>query len=162
MTREEALERVHDPHPPPLDDAEQSSFEDWLARDAELGEIDAEQHALFAAMDGWENVEPSAAFDERLRVRVEAERSRPNLGGVLASWLSWPRAAWASCAVAMLAAAAVWLGPGRRSMEPPPAAKVASSAEDAEFLRELDRALDDMEMLIDFEVLAPPAGEDRS
>ena len=163
MTREEALERAHNPHPPPLDESEQAAYAEWLGRDAELRAIHEEQRALFAAMDAWQDgSEPSADFDRRLWARIEAEEARPSWAQMLASWLSWPRAAWASCAVAAAVAMAVWLGP-QQPMEPAPVAKVALSVDDAEYLRELDRALDDMEMLIEFDALAPAAvAEDRS
>ena len=49
---------------------------------------------------------------------------------------------------------AVWLGP-QQTVEPAPVAKAALSGDDAEFMQELDRALDDMEMLIEFDALAP-------
>ena len=104
MTREEALERAHSPHPPPLEQGERAAFESWLERDAELRAIHDEQQALFAAMDVWEDdVEPSAGFDRKLWARIEAEEARPSWARTLAGWLSWPRAAWASCAVAAAA-----------------------------------------------------------
>jgi anti-sigma-K factor RskA len=164
MTREEALERIHDPLGPPPDPEEQRALEAWLEQDAELSAIHDGQRSLFAAMDGWQDdVEPSADFDRKLRARIEAETARPGWAATLASWLSWPRAAWASCAVAVLAAVAVWVGPQRPPVETQKVAKAEAmlSSEDAEFLQGIDRALDDMEMLIDFDALAPAAPEDR-
>ncbi len=164
MTREEALERIHDPNAPPLEGDEARAFEALLEQDAELHALQSEQQALFAAMDDWaSDVEPSADFDRRLHARIEAEQARPSWAQTLTDWLSWPRAAWASCAAAALAAMAVWLGPQTQTVAPAPVTKVALSGDDAEYLQELDRALDDMEMLIDFDALAPVApAEDRS
>jgi anti-sigma-K factor RskA len=159
MTRDEALERIHDPNGAPLAEDEQRAFEAWLERDAELRAIHDEQRALFAAMDAWtDGVEPSENFDQRLWARIEAEAARPSWTQTLTSWLSWPRAAWAGCAVALLAAVAVWVGPRQQPVETQKVAKVeavAVSGEDAEFLQDLDRALDDMEMLKEFDALAP-------
>lgn len=163
MTREEALEKIHDPRGP-LDEQERRALADWLERDVELRAIHEEQTALFAAMDSWEDdVEPSADFDRKLWARIEADEARPSWAQSLVSWLSWPRAAWAGCAVAAALAVVAWVGPQSQPAEPEPVAKVALSGDDAEYLEELDRALDDMEMLIDFDALAPaPVTEDRS
>jgi len=162
MTREEALEKIHDPRGP-VDERERLALADWLERDAELRAVHEEQQALFAAMDAWEDdVEPSADFDRRLWARIEAEEARPTWAQTLGSWLSWPRAAWASCAVAAAVALMVWAGPQSQPVEPEPVTKVALSGEDAEYLEELARALDDMEMLIEFDALSPAPVEDRS
>jgi hypothetical protein len=159
MTREQALERIHDPNPPLLSAADQAAFAACLERDAELRAMHDEQQALFALMDAWEDgAEPSADFDRSLWARIEAEPPRTSWAQWVGSWLSWPRAAWASCAVALLVAAAVWIGPRPAPVETQKVAKVeavAVSAEDAEFLQEIDRALDDMEMLMEFDALAP-------
>lgn len=161
MTREQALEKIHDPRGP-VDEQERLALAAWLERDPELLAIHEEQTALFAAMDAWgDDVEPSADFDRRLWARIEAEEARPTWAQTLASWLSWPRAAWAGCAVAAGLAVMAWVSP-QSQPEPAPVAKVALSGDDAEYLQELDRALDDMEMLIEFDALAPTTAEDQS
>ena len=155
MTREEAFERIHDPRPAPLEPGENRAFEAWLERDAELRAAHEGQQALFAAMDAWQGgAAPSADFDRRLRERIETETARPGWAEALTSWLRWPRAAWAGCAAAAMMAVMVWSGP-ELPVETAPVTKAALSHEDAQYMRELDRALDDMEMLIDFEALAP-------
>lgn len=163
MTREEALEKIHDPRGP-MDEQERLALADWLERDAELRAVHEEQTALFAAMDAWQDdVEPAADFDRRLRARIEAEQASPAWARTLGSWVSWPRAAWAGCAAAAALALMAWVGPQTQPVEPAPVAKAALSGGDAEFVEELDRALDDMEMLMDFDALAPAeAVEDRS
>ena len=157
MTREEAFERIHDPRPAPLAPEEERSFELWLERDAELRALHEDQRALFAAMDAWQgDAAPSAEFDARLRARIAAEPARPGWTRALASWLSWPRAAaWAGCAAAATLALMVWTAPQEIPNDAPPVTKAALSSEDVEYMEELDRAIDDMEMLIDFDALAP-------
>jgi anti-sigma-K factor RskA len=157
MTREEAFERIHDPRPAPLAPGEERSFELWLERDAELRALHEDQRALFAVMDAWqEDAAPLADFEARLRARIAAEPARPGWTRTLASWLSWPRAAaWAGCAAAAMLAVMVWTAPQEPANDAPPVVKAVLSSEDAEYVQELDRALDDMEMLIDFDALAP-------
>ncbi|MEZ5397381.1 MAG: hypothetical protein R2724_32020 [Bryobacterales bacterium] len=156
MTRDEALDRIHDPLAAPLTEDEQRAFESWLERDEELCALHVEQQALFAAMDGWaDDVEPSTEFDRKLWARIEAEKARPSWTQALASWLSWPRAAWVSCAAAAAIAAMVFLGPAEQPEPQSAVTKASLSVDDAQYMQELDRALDDMEMLMDFDALAP-------
>lgn len=169
MTREQAWEAVHNPNGPPKDPAERRAFEKWLDRDPELRELMEQQSALFEALDEWCAPEPSAEFDRVLAERVEAERARRGwLDSVrdAVGKLSAPRwAALGTCAAAL--AAALWLGPAPGSdvdQAPKTAAALPPSPAADAYFDELDQALDDLEMLVDFDVAVPAstAAEGRS
>lgn len=170
MTREEALEAVHNPNGPPQDPAQRRAFDAWLERDPDLRALMDQQTALFEALDEWSAPEPSANFDRALAARIEAEDARPGWRESLRrslTALSGPRwAAVAACAAAL--AVAVWLGPADQaapSADPAPKTAVAlPPAQPAEaYFDEFDQALDDLEMLVDFDVAVPAEGpEGRS
>ena len=81
------------------------------------------------------------------------------------SWLfgSWkPALAAGLAAAALLVGVSVW-GPQQDAPEPRQYAVKTTPAHDAEYLDEIDRALDDMEMLADFDAfMAENAPEGRS
>ena len=167
MTREEVLERIIDPHGPPTDPAERREFDAWLERDAELRETYERQQALFGAMDEWSPAEPSMGFDRGVYAKIEAEQARR------AGWRSWFSGSglfgsWKPAMAAGLTATALLLGmfvwqPQQETPEPLQYAVKTPPMNDAEYLDEIDRALDDMEMLADFDAfLAESAPEGRS
>lgn len=148
MTREQVEERILDPAGPPRPGTpEREAFDAWLERDAELRERFELQREVFAAMDLWEAPEPSAGFDAALRDKLERKPFRAGIFGA--------RPWWAAAAVAALAAWLLW-APPERVRAPAPAEQVVS-------VDEVDQALEDLEMLVDFDALPVEAGgEGRS
>ncbi|MBI1354358.1 MAG: hypothetical protein GC160_08430 [Acidobacteria bacterium] len=162
MTREQALERIHDPRGLPRDAAERRALERWLDSDPELREQFEQQQSLFAVLDEWADPQPSQGFDAALyrRIAEEAESRtswRQRLFGLLAPRFSLATAALA----AALALAVLWPHPEAR-MQPQPVEKAALSGDEVEYIEALDQALDDVDMLVDFDAFAPGAVEDRS
>ena len=162
MTRDEALEAVFNPKGPPTDPQSRAAFDGWLERDEDLRTLYEEQSALFSALDEWAAPEPSAEFDAAMAQRIEAERDREPV------WLSWINAAlaprWASAAAlgAVLAAAWVWGPASSEGPAPAPKTAVALTPADAEYLDEWDRALEDLDMLEEFDAFGSDALEGRS
>ena len=153
MTRDEAYEALHSPRGRPTDPERRRVLEEWMERDAELRALDEEQADLFDALDDWTAPDPSSGFDAAVYARIEQE-SRPWYRRLFDA-PAMPR--WAA-AGALTAAAAVllWVGQeGPGQPEPMLKASVETPAAD-EYYEELDRALDDLEMLADFDVLAAP------
>lgn len=161
MTREQALETILSPHGPPQDLEQRRLLKAWLDRDPELRAIDEQQRDLFAAMDLWESVEPSSGFNREVYARVDAEQVRRSGWGRLlfGSWK--PALAAGLAAAALVIGAALWQ-PSDLTPAPQVAVKALPAA-DAEYLREIDRALDDMEMLSEFDAFLQEANvEGRS
>jgi anti-sigma-K factor RskA len=110
-------------------------------------------------MDSWEPAEPTAGFDGRLYAQIEADQARRSgFWGRLGSW----KPAWATAGLAATLAMALWIARSDVIFPagPAEAPKVALSSEDAEYLRALEGALDDIEMLVDFEALALHEADD--
>lgn len=158
MTREQALDRILNPAGPPLSEAEQSRFDQWLEREPELKAMFEQQLELLAAMDQWETAEPSEGFDEAVyaRIRQDAE-AQPRWRGLLFG-------SWKPALAAGLAAAAVVLGVYVFNREPAaePAQVAVKSAAEAEYYQQMESALDDIEMLIDFDAFPQPPEPGRS
>ncbi len=160
MTREQVLERIIDPHGPPTDPAERRQFDTWLECDAELREAFEQQQALFGAMDGWRAAEPSMGFDRGVWGKIDADEARRT------GWRAWLIPSWKPAIAACLAAAAVLIGaflwqPQPTTPEPPQYAVKSVQTNDDEYIEDLDRALDDLEMLTDFDAFLvenAPAG----
>lgn len=97
-------------------------------------------------------VEPSAAFDVRVRARVAAEP-------VKQSWWAWmrpsPRLAFAA---SMLLLATIWLGYGSREIGPPP---IPGPEADAAMMQDIS-VMEDHDTLSNFEPLKelPPPVEE--
>lgn len=162
MTREQALEWIHNPAGPPTDPLERRAFEAWLERDAELRAAYEEQAQLFAVLDEWDAPGPSDRFDEALYARIAEEERRP--AGWRERLLAWaaPRPAWAAAAVAVALLLALALP---RSGDPgatPAVEKATLHQNEIEYYEALDQALDDVDMLLDFEAFAPESAENRS
>jgi hypothetical protein len=125
-----------------------------------------QQQGVWEALEAWEPVELSAGFDERLYERIEQSRAK----GFAAfwSWLSRP-GEWIAVARPGLAgalAALLLAAGGIVSYQPQSADRVAVQRPwqaETEFVEQIDQALDDIEMLADFEALVlEPEGQGRS
>ena len=153
MTREEVLERIIDPNGPPGDPVERKAFDAWLARDVELRQMFGEQQQLFSAMDSLESVEPSAGFDRGVYNRIEAYESKSNW---FERWFGGFRPAMAGTAAMVVVGAMTFMlerDQPRVTPEPAVAFNAEISAEDEQYLREIDLALDDIEMLAEFDAI---------
>lgn len=166
MTREEALEAIHHPGGLPEDPERRQALEAWLKSDAELQRAYEEQSALFAVLDEWDDPSPSQDFDIRLREAVEVQST----GTLWSRWLEplWTPQ-WAAALLAVVIAAASFLASVPTSPIDDPATKTAialpsneAGYTDADYVDEWDRALDDLDMLTEFEALAPEAVEGKS
>ncbi len=163
MTREEAVEAILSPKGPPTDPVEKRAFEQLLERDADLRRMQEQQSALFNALDDWTTPGPSAAFDGRMEALIEMERNRePRWLGFIRPVLT-PRWAVAAALGTILAVAAlVSQGPTPNHNDQATKTAVVLQPGDVDDVDEWDRALDDLEMLTEFDVLPPPAAEGKS
>lgn len=158
MTREEALEKIIDAAKrPPSDPRQLRELDAWLDRSPEYRALYEEQLELFSAMDLWEPAEPSAGFDRKLYERLEQEAAP---GRWAAAWLGWMRPSFVAAMAALaLVAASIVLD---RPESPQVAVKAEpAAARESDYLFEIDRALQDLEMLADFEefpIEMDPAG----
>jgi ferric-dicitrate binding protein FerR (iron transport regulator) len=157
MTRERAIEIIlqSGEGPTPGTD-EHREFLAFLEKSPECRELYERQQTLWRELDAWEPVDPSPGFDRRLRAAIEAHTPwwrrafvtlRPGFAVGLAGLL--------------LVAAAVVRRQSSRVADP--AVALIEPVEDPQFYQRLDSALDDIEMLTDFDVLPLEAeGKDRS
>jgi ferric-dicitrate binding protein FerR (iron transport regulator) len=154
MTRERAIEIIlQSGEGPPPGAVEHREFMAYLENSPECRELYEQQRALWQELDAWEPVDPSTGFDRRLWATLEAGTP-------------WWRRAFLSLrpgfavglAGLLLVAAAVVRQQSSRLADP--ALAVIEQAEDPQFYQRLDSALDDIEMLTDFEVL-PLEAENR-
>jgi hypothetical protein len=128
---------------------EHTEFLEFLSTSPEYQRLFEEQQAVWRSMDAWLAPEPSAGFDRRLLARIEAEQGRVGWFERLFGGLRVPLAA--TVAVLLVVAATVI----QRQEPAMPEAGVAGVLEPAEsqYVEQINRALDDLEMLADF---APP------
>ena len=163
MTRDEVLERILDPNGAPGDPVERKALDAWLEHDAELREMFEEQQQLFSVMDSWESAEPSVGFDRGVYDKIEAYESSRNW---FERWFGGLRPAMAGAAAMLVVGAVTFLverDQPRPDLETAIAVTAEISAEDEQYLREIDLALDDIEMLADFDAIAlDEASEGRS
>lgn len=158
MTREQVLEIILNPTGPPLNEAKQAQFEQWLERDPELKAMFEQQLALFETMDQWETPEPSADFDEAVYARIRRDAEHQPF------WRRFLFGSWKPALAAGLTAAAVLIGVYTFDQNPvdEPAQVAVKSAAEAEYYQQIERALDDVEMLIDFDAFPQPGEPGRS
>ena len=158
MTREQVLDRILNPTGPPLNETEQSQFDQWLEREPELKAMHEGQLELFRTMDQWEAAEPSAGFDEAVYARIRQDAEAQPL------WRSLLFGSWKPALAAGVAAAAVLLGVFLFDQQPvgEPAQVAVKSAAEAEYYEQIESALDDVEMLIDFDAFPQPSEPGRS
>ncbi len=150
MNRDDVIEMIMNPGTgPPTGSPEHREFMAYLESSPECRTLFEQQRALWETLDLWEPVEPSRDFDRRLYERIAAQGAGQGWFGRLFGGMKPSFAA--GLAVLLLAAASLVYQP-RPALEGSPARGVVS-AEDAEYLEQMDRALDDMEMLADFDAL---------
>jgi len=148
MTREQAIDLILRNGGEPLENAaENRELMQFLDTSPECRKIYDEQRATWQALDLWEPIEPSLGFDRQVRQKVEelaAQRAWYR------RWFLIDRPAFAAgLAGLVLAAGAVLHQPSPMNPSTP---SVALSSDDEAYFQELDRALDDIEMLAQFEI----------
>ena len=154
MTCQAAMERMIEAAGRPAAGPE---FEDHLRGCVACAARHAEQLALWGALDEWTAPEVTAGFDARLTRRLEGSRTG-TAGTWLGRWFGPVQPAFAGALACLLLLAGVVLD---RSARVPPEPKVA--VWDREELRQMDTALEDLQMLNDFEILpVAQAGEGKS
>ena len=127
-------------------------IENHLRTCAACAQVRQEQLALWRRLDEWTAPEISPGFDARLFRRLEG---RSNW---LARWLGPVQPALAGALACLVLLAGVVLDRARH-VPAPPEPPVAAQGWD----REMDTALDDMQMLSEFEILpVAQAGEGKS
>ncbi len=120
-----------------------------------------EQQALWRKLDAWEVPEVSPGFDHRLFARIGRRVSEP---WAALDWLMrllqplQPRFAVALACILIIATVVVDRG---RHTAVPAAPVAATQPADREDVQQVELALDDIQMLNDFEIL-PVAGEGKS
>lgn len=134
MTREQAEEMILDPQgPPPPGSADRAELERRLAANPDLRALYEQQQEVFAALDAWEAPSPSPGFDAAVRRRLQ-KRSRATP--------KWWAAAAAAAACLLLV---VSYGDERPGTSATPGNEALAG--------EVDQALEDLEMLVEFEAL---------
>lgn len=159
MTREQVLDRILSSTGPPLNDADQAEFDRWIEDDAELQTMHEQQQMLSEAMDLWQVDDPSDTFDQAVFARInEAVDEQP------AWWQRFFIASWKPALTAGFAAVALLVGVMLFDYDATPVeSQVAvKAAPDAAYYEDIERALDDMEMLVDFDAFPEPASPGRS
>jgi hypothetical protein len=153
MDREEVIEMILNPGRRPAEgSAEHRAFLAYLDRFPDCKAMYQQQEAVWGALDLWEDVEPSPAFDGALRARLEQPTG---LAGWRASFEAW--AAGLRPAAVVGVAALVLISGILVSWRPESGALSLAPAESAA-IEQIDQALDDIEMLADFDVLLAPSG----
>ena len=159
MTREEAVDLIlKTGGGPPQGSPQHRELMRFLETCPETRALYERQRAVWGALDLWEPVEPSRHFDRRLRERVdELANQGPWRLRMFTTW----RPAFAAGLAALLIAAV-----GVVQQRPDAAAgtelAVVESVDDELYLEQLNRALDDIEMLADFDVVVDGPAQDES
>ena len=156
MTREQALEIIMSPRgSPPAGSVEHTEFLKFLNKSPECRRLFEQQQAVWQSMDDWLAPEPSAGFDRRLLAQIEAEQGRVGWFGRMFGGFRVPLAA--TVALLLVAAATVIQRQEPAMPEPGTAVTVLEPPEsqyrESQYMEQINRALDDLEMLADF---APP------
>lgn len=161
MTRDEVIETILNPDKgPPPGSREHRELMAYLKSSPECRALYEQQQALWETLDEWQPGEPSPDFDRRLFERIEGLGARRSwLSGWLGGAFGNLRPSFALGVAALVLAAATVL------QQPSPtdgSAKTAGvmNSEDAEYLEQIDRELDDIEMLVEFEALSLGASEE--
>ncbi len=122
-----------------------------------------EQQALWRQMDAWEAPEVSAGFDRRLFARAGRRLASPWLGLEGFRRLFRPLQPALPAALACVLVVATLVVQKERYLPAPPDATVAAQGPERDDLRQIDVALDDIQMLTDFDILpVAPAEAGRS
>jgi len=123
-----------------LDDGTAGGFEAHLKTCASCRQLLAEQQSVWASLDAWHAIEPSPNFDQRLSERIAQEEQLP--------W--WRRLAWLNLSwrpVLPVAAASALLLIAFFIKQPRFANSSVESTHEPRIEQQVQRALDDMEML---------------
>lgn len=126
----------------------------------ECSKVYLEQQALWREMDAWETPDVSTGFDGRLFARI-GRRAAESWFGLdwMASLLRPLRPAFpAAVACVVLVAAVLVQKPAY--LPAPPEAVVAGQTLDHEEMQQINTALDDIQMLAEFEILPVGEGEE--
>jgi hypothetical protein len=122
-------------------------------------EVQHGQQLLWQRLDAWEAPAISSDFEERLFRRLEGRTSAAR-SNWLAGWFRPVQPAFAAALVCLVVAAGLVIEQAQQVSSEQAAAVQGWERED---LRQIDTALDDIEMLSEFEILpVGPAGEGRS
>jgi hypothetical protein len=158
MDREKVIEMILDPgRRPAPGSAEHRAFFAQLENSPEYRAMYEQQQAVWEALDLWEPVEPSAGFDRGLYERIERSPAHKTPGvwswlGLPAEWFVTMRPGLAAGLAALLLIAGVIV-----SYQPRPAAEPFTARGSIEigpeYSEAIEQALDDIEMLADFEAL---------
>jgi hypothetical protein len=156
MDREKVIEMILNPASRPAPgSAELRAFLAYLEKSPECRAMYEQQQAVWGALDLWEPVEPSAAFDRGVYQKIE--RSTAGSWG-LPAWLVepglWlaavrPSLAAAFAALLFIAGTIVSYQP-KRNADALAARQPQAVASEVE---QIDQTLDDIEMLADFDAL---------
>jgi ferric-dicitrate binding protein FerR (iron transport regulator) len=154
MTREQALEIILSPRgSPPAGSGEHREFVEFLSTSPECRRLWEQQQLVWKSMDDWRAPELSAAFDRRLFAQIEAEQRRKSWLERLLGGFRLPLAA--TVAVLLVVAASVIR---QQSPAMPEAVVAVSEPAESQYVEQINRALDDLEMLADF-ASPQPSGE---
>ena len=147
MTREQAIDLIlRNGGQPPSSD-EHRELMQFLETSSECRKLYEEQQATWQALDLWEPIEPSLGFDRQVRAKVEELADRQPW---YRRWFVVQRPSFAvGLAGLLLVAASVLHQP---SLPGPDIHSAALSSDDEAYLEEFNRALDDIEMLAQFEI----------
>jgi hypothetical protein len=158
MDREAVIEIILDPgRRPPVGTPEHQAVLAYLETSPECRAMYEQQQAVWETLDLWEPAEPSAGFDRDLYRKIDqsAHNELASLWGWLSRPSEWlvtvrPSLAAALAALLLIAGAIVSYQP-RRGAEAVAAQLPAEIG--SEYVEQMDQALDDIEMLADFEGL---------
>jgi hypothetical protein len=166
MDRETVVEMILDPARRPVPgSAEHREFFAYLEQSPECRVMHEQQQAVWEALALWEPVEPSAGFDRGLYAKIERSPAKfwdlRSWAGWQPGWFAVPRPSLAAglAALLLIAATIVTYQPRRT------ADQVAAQQRriETESVHQIDQALDDIEMLADFDGLVlEPEGPGRS
>ena len=159
MTREEAVDLIlKTGSGPPQGSPRHRELMQFLETCSETQTLYEQQRAVWGALELWEPVEPSAQFDRRLRERVDELANRE-------PWYLRTFATWRptfAVGLAALLIAAVGVVQQRPEAAPGTELAVVEPLDDEVYLEQLNRALDDIEMLADFDVMVDGTAQDES
>jgi len=168
MDRETVIEMILDPGRRPVEGTpEHQAFLACLEKSPEFQAMYEQQQAVWKTLDLWEPTEPSAGFDRALYGRIERGQANALTGlwGWFVQpgeWLGGGRLSLAAGLTALLLIAGAILSYQPRRVDDPLAAGRPARVE-TEYIEQIDQALEDIEMLADFEALVlEPEGPGRS
>ncbi len=140
-----------------LDAAELAAFESHAESCARCGDLRAAQSAVWVNLDAWKPEPVSSGFNRELWRKIDAEAAQPAWNErLLASLGLWKRIAPIAVAAALVVTAFVWNDSPRNGHSPTQKkAAIVVSASDAD---QLERALDDIQLLHEIDAARPEAG----